>query len=305
MTDNSGFKEKSIRFCDETVLLGECVGKGAEGAVHRIVGDESTAVKVFWGNMRDKKAAKVRAMVNNPPHDSSYEKVGGPTILWPKAVGEDPETDEFLGYRMPYKDLSRAKNALRYATEELQWDQSTSDHRQTIALNIAIIVETVHRQGHAVLDFNHQDILIEDGFVTLIDCDRFVIQGEDHIYSGDTCMLRYTPPEQPRNTLKDVQEGDRFGLGVQIFQLLMEGFHPFIAQGPKAANGAFEDLIRVNQFPYDVENTGYQPPDNAPDYDQLPADIKELFEHCFHDTESEKKRPVPSEWIDALTTTLV
>ncbi len=83
----------------------------------------------------------------------------------------------------------------------------------------------------------------------------------------------------------------------------MEGFHPFITQGPMPANGDFGDLIRENQFPYGAENTSFQPHDNAPNYDQLPADIRELFERCFHHHGRAfgEKRPVPSEWIDALT----
>jgi hypothetical protein len=52
MSDDPNFEGKSVRFPTETVHLGKTVGKGAEGIVHHVRGDESTVVKVFWEHAR-------------------------------------------------------------------------------------------------------------------------------------------------------------------------------------------------------------------------------------------------------------
>jgi DNA-binding helix-hairpin-helix protein with protein kinase domain len=238
-------------------------------------------------------------MVDNRPQDSTYVKTGVPTLLWPEAAGEDPETGEFLGYKMPYRDLEQTKSALRYAVTELKWDVSTPQERYRIANNLALVVNTIHEQGHAILDFNHDNILIsEDGFITLIGCDAFHITDSNTSYTNDTYCTRYAPPEGLGSNMQaDVQEADRFGIGVHVFQFLNEGFHPYHAQGSEAANGTFEDLIHANPFPYDADNANIRPHEEAPDYDQIPKEIKELFSECFRSGgRPYQDRPTPEEW---------
>ncbi|WP_167768569.1 hypothetical protein [Haloarcula amylovorans] len=249
-------------------------------------------------------------MLGNVPDDQSSAQAGKRSIIWP----EDVVTGmggEFLGYQMPYKDLDSAKNAFEYTLTELDWESSAPEHRYNVAHNLAVMVAAIHDEGHAIGDFNHDNILIdEDGFVTLIDCDAFHITDGNTAYPDKTYYPRYAPPEgRGGDSLAAVQEADRFCLGVHIFQFLMEGMHPYLAQGPESVDGSMEDKLRGNKFPYVY--SGYEPIDSAPDYSTLPKTIRELFKRCFSevgknkktkdtDVRAETNRPDPGEWIRIL-----
>ncbi|WP_158598789.1 VWA domain-containing protein [Haloarcula sp. Atlit-120R] len=299
VSDREVTEGDDVRVATSAATIGPEIDTGSEGTVYRIQGNSDSVLKIFNKQTREEKIDKVRAMIKNPPIDSTYEEERIRSIIWPQEIAEDPSTGAFLGYKMPYRDLEQTKSALEYAVTELKWDENAAQERYRVAHNLALVVKAIHEQGHAIGDFNHDNILVdEDGFVTLIDCDRFLIHGETTIYPVDTFVPRYMPPEGGGSSKEEVQELDRFGLGVHIFQFLMEGFHPFIAQGPMAANGSFGELIRKNQFPYHAENTGFQPHDDAPNYEKLPADIRELFENCF--AEISWGRPEPGYWIKTL-----
>lgn len=303
MVENDEFKWKPVRNPTGTFSLGEVLGRGAEGTVYHL----SKAVKIFRDDIREMKAAKVKVMVENLPVASTHEGKVVRIFLWPEAVIEDPETEEFLGYLMQYKDLTDVKSALEYAITELRWAGSKAEHRLRVARHMAGVVHALHKQGHAFGDLNHANFLInEDGGIMCVDCDRFWIQSENETYPGDTFSPRYGPPDGLRDTLAEVQQADRFGLAVHIFQLLMEGFHPFLAQGSEAEDGDWADMIEANPFPYNTADTEIRPPDEAPDYNQLPAEVKQLFEQSFRSVpdEKDKERPDPEEWIEAINSNL-
>lgn len=299
------YEGKRVSVESEKKTLGEALGSGAEGAVHAVENEPSAVVKIFEPEKRDEKADKVRAMIDSPPTDPSYQHGDKRSIVWPTAVAEEPNTGEFLGYRMPYKDLSEQKNAQRYARENLQWGSSSPDERYRTALNIARMFDAIHCQKHALGDLNHQNILIDaeaGGFVSLIDCDAFHIKGQGEVYPGETVFPRYTPPEGRGDTLMGVRKSDRFGLGVHIFQLLMEGFHPYQAQGSEAQSGSLGEMIDENDFPYENPKPGeLEPHDMAPDYQQLPSEIRDLFSKCFGaGGKTQGWRPTAAQWTKTL-----
>ena len=286
----------------DEVDLGEELDSGAEGSVYRVQGSSWDVVKVFNQDKRHEKTGKVQAMINNSPTDPPHDQGDMWSIIWPTEIVKDPSSDSFLGYEMPYKNVDQAKNAHRYARENLNWDRSSEADRVRTALNLALVVRAIHHEGHAMGDLNHQNILIKDEHVSLIGCDAFHIEGEYETYGNDTFFPRYMPPEGRGKALSAVRLGDRFGLGVHIFQLLMEGFHPYQAKGPDAESGDYATMIREHPFPYDADNSGIRPHEEAPDYDQLPKDIRHLFTECFKASVGPKvDRPTPEEWVEALT----
>ncbi|WP_338740525.1 hypothetical protein [Haloplanus salilacus] len=298
---STNFERERVSIGTDEVTLGEQLGAGAEGSVYELPRSDEVA-KVFETERRAEKADKVRAMISNPPTDPTYDDGGRRTIIWPTRVVED-RSGSFLGYTMPRVNLDEYKDAQRYAREDLQWSSSTPEKRYKTAYNLAIMVDAIHKQGHAIGDLNHQNILVDDGYVVLIDCDAFHISGENDTYGDDTYFPRYIPPEGRGDSLGAVRKADPFGLGVHIFQLLMEGFHPFQAQGSEATSGGFGDMIEGNQFPYEnPEPDELEPHDHAPDYDRLPADVRDLFADCFSETAKNQGwgRPSPDDWVDTL-----
>jgi hypothetical protein len=278
--------------------IGEQIGGGAEGNVYEVK-DSELVLKKF--DNPGKKQQKVSAMVKNKPDDPTYNQHGVRSIIWPDELARNPDTGAFLGYVMPYKDLSSVKSALEYAMTELS--NSTPERRRESAKNLAIAVKAIHQEGHAIGDFNHENILIDDGFVILIDCDAFHITDGNATYSGSTYSKRYAPPEKRGTGEPDsVKEADKFCLGVHIFQFLLGGAHPFQAQ---SANGDWPSVIRSTPFPYLDGNSSVQPiNNNQQQYDQLPKELREKFEDCFTETGKDLiyGRPDPTDWIDAINT---
>jgi DNA-binding helix-hairpin-helix protein with protein kinase domain len=274
------------------------------GAVYRIADGDGGVVKLFRGDSRERKADKIRAMVRDPPVDPTYAMTGIRSICWPEAVATDPNTGTFVGYRMPRVPISDGRDAQKHAATRLSWDQSESAERLRTARTLAGVVHAIHRQGHGIGNFDHQKFLVgRDGHVSVVNCDEFAVRGEDETYASRAYHQRYTPPEGPGEVVSDIREADRFGLAVHVFQFLMAGFHPHVASGAGATPGSVAEQIRENPFPYDTDATDIHPPDSAPEYDQLPQAVRQLFQRCFaRDADgSDLERPTAAEWIDVLT----
>lgn len=299
-------QQNRVTVRSDDFTLTKKLGEGAEGTVYRLP-SSNEVVKIFEEGKRRDKSEKVRAMIANDPTDPTYEQSNSDirSIVWPTATVKHPDTGDFLGYTMPYKDLADHKNACRYARENLQWNASNPEDRYETALNLLRVVRAIHEQGHAIGDLNHQNILINDGYVSVIDCDAFHILHADinKTYGDDVYFPRYAPPEGRGKTLRAVRRGDRFGIAIHLFQLLMEGFHPFQAQGDKAASGGYGDMIEANRFPYIDPIPGeIEPHSAAPDYSDLPAEVRQLFSDCFCETAKEYTftRPSLEDWKETL-----
>jgi DNA-binding helix-hairpin-helix protein with protein kinase domain len=303
-SNSADFEGEKVTIGSKTATISDEIDSGTEGIVYKITEFDDSVIKVFYKDRRNRKAEKIQAMIpNNPNHDA---------IIWPEKIVWDYDTGKFIGYMMPFKDLNPAKNALHYTLTELKWEQSEKQHRHRVASNLATMVREIHEEGHAIGDFNHDNILIDpNGQVTLIDCDGYHITDGDDLYQDDTYYPRYSPPEgRGENTLSDVQAADRFCLGVHIFQFLMNGYHPYLAQGDEAKDGDMEDKIAHNKFPYVYSN--YQPIDEAPSVEEyeeeVPKYLRILFKQCFTQAgkdasisdvigETKSSRPKIPEWI--------
>lgn len=298
----TGLERETVSGESGPIRLRAEVGTGAEGIVYQTEGSTAEVVKIFKRNQRADKADKIAAMIANPPTDPTLDHRGKRSIVWPTGIVKHSSNGSFLGYTMPYMNLDAHKNAQRYAREDLQWSETSAIQRYKTALNLASVVDAIHQQDHAMGDFNHQNVLIEHGYVSLIDCDAFHIQGESDVFKGHMVFPRYTPPEGRGSDIRDVRRGDRFGLGVHIFQLLMEGFHPFQAHGSKAATGGFGEMIGENSFPYKDPRPGeLEPHPHAPEYSQLPSEVRDKFADCFVLGKGRgRNRPPAIAWVETL-----
>jgi DNA-binding helix-hairpin-helix protein with protein kinase domain len=284
------------------ITLGDELGTGAEGFVYRIDGKDNEVAKIFKEELRSKKRPKIQAMVSNPPVDPTFNQHNIRSIIWPVDIIRDSVSGEFLGYKMPYKNSDNHQTITEYTMTNLGWDTSNRRDRRILSLNLAIAIYEIHRQGHAIGDLNNKNIIVENWFISLIDCDGFYIQGKNETFSGETHYPRYTPPEGRGDSIREVQYSDRFGLGVHIFQLLMEGFHPFHAQGEATVAGSCEDWIREHPFPYKNPKPGQiEPHEQTPDYGTLHPTIKKRFTECFvYGKNNPEKRPTARDWAKTL-----
>ncbi|QLH83767.1 protein phosphatase 2C domain-containing protein [Halosimplex pelagicum] len=267
---------------------------------------------------------KLEAMIASPP-DPEVGRESDPLYAWPEEVVKPAGDDRSIGYRMRISIPSDIENLLETARGHSEpavktidgfverllktigiRDGSRRDERFETALSLAEAIEELHRAGHAAGSFHHETILDTGGNVVLIECEGFYVQGESESYPGTDFASRYAPPEDPDRPIEAVQRGGRFALGVHIFQLLMNGHHPFHAEGSEAVTGDYEEMIRENPFPYRDPQTGsLAPPEEAPSYTSLPSEVRDRFELCFIEGKLVPElRPSPADWVKTLSTAI-
>ena len=243
---------------------------------------------------------------NAPPHRDTL------SLAWPIELVYEVNTRKLAGFTMPlikssleifkvYNPGLRRSNSISAA---VNWRDL---HR--IAKNFIAALSLLHRAGHIMGDVNQKNVLVaNDSLVTLVDTDSFQIRDSmGEIYRAPVATPDYTPPElqdpKARSMIRTVSH-DCFGMTVLIFQILMEGFHPF-AGAPKNLKQSMlaatpSEQIKVGVFPYQL-NGSLNPPPAAPSFQALHPDVQKLFIRCFVDGHKNSlSRPTTLDWINAL-----
>lgn len=283
------------------VRLGDCIGRGAEGAVYEHGGSSFTVVKIYHSPSSEQEE-KIRAMVLSGTGQRYSE------VAFPLDVVCDRDGN-FTGFTMrkairskPIHDLYTRKSRLTHFPE--------FDYRHIVhtAINLSSAVGVAHSAGYVVGDINESGVLVsDDTTVTLVDADSFQVEINGQYFPCNVGKPEYTPPELQKGKSLTVRtrKHDAFGLAVLIFQLLFSGRHPY-AGTPKMASDRREwripSAISENQFAYSVKKRGktvLKPPKNALLLTDFPKYIQKLFERSFGD--NKVSRPNPDEWVSALT----
>ena len=288
------------------------LGRGGEGAIYSLDEFPDHVAKVYH-NPGDAIRAKLALMVANPPN--MPDTGAHVSITWPRdTLCYDPNNAgaTVVGYLMDKVSSSRQVNQCFNPLARKQVaPHFTYRHLCAIAINIAIVVNAIHDGNYVIGDINESNFLVSDnGFVTLIDTDSFQVidQTDGTVHRSPVGKPEYTPPELQGIAFGDTdrnQYHDRFGLGVLIFQLLMEGRHPYTGKYTGAGDPPpTEDNIASGYFLYSdtrsvplEEALGYLP------FDTLDESLQNTFKLCFdsgHD--NELVRPTPRQWEDAITT---
>jgi serine/threonine protein kinase len=179
----------------------------------------------------------------------------------------------------------------------------------TTAYNITSAVAAVHARGHLVGDLNESNILVApNALITLIDCDSFQVRdpNTNQIFRCPVGKPEFTAPEIQGKSYRDVDrtpETDNFALAVLLFQLLMEGTHPYQAKGRLVDDApSTQAKILKGYFPYGLRpGKDLAPPDYAPPYEIIPPELQELFGRCFKDGHTNPQaRPSARDWFHSL-----
>ena len=316
--------EREVETTDgERVPIGNQIKRDVDSCTYRIEDTESDAAKLYDQPEIDENRTrdKIQRMIDSPP-DLPKESGVAAYFAWPTDILTNAESGEFLGYRMSRPPLDNPKHVLDF-TEEYPHTESGSSKGllgsilkgigiggdtesggdpYDVSLALAEGVHALHQAGHAIGDFHHSKILIDDNRVMFVDCDDFHISGESVKYDGSDIAPEYAPPMDSEASEEVIQQGDRFALAVHIFRLLMEGYHPFETdeEGPTEE---LEAMIQKSPFPYRVPDSEYlRAPEDAPPYDDLPPEIRNLFEICFIEGQQiPEMRPTAGDWVQVLS----
>ncbi len=286
------------------------LGKGGEAGVYAIQGEPTLAAKVYSpGKDPARRIVKLLVMLENPPDIPHSSSVQAP-VAWPLDLLAHPDTAQIVGFVMPR--VHAASQVIDYYNPQTRLIRSPLfDYRYLMraSRNLAATVRALHARGYVIGDLKHSNVLVaETALVTLVDTDSFQVRAprNGQLFPCPVHTPDFTPPELQYGWEEGrplTPEQDNFGLGVMLFQLLMEGTHPFA--GVYAGEGdppPFEERIAAGHFPYGTKEVPCRPGSrHAPPFSLLAPPLRELFVRCFEEGHSDPaKRPEAQEWQAAL-----
>lgn len=284
----------------------ERLAQGGEGVIYKLPNTDS-CLKIYHQQMlQDQRgellAAKLRWMVNNPPDNIDF-------LSWPNDVVVDRDTEQIVGYKMPFIDQAHLIYKI-YNPHERQRNNLDFDLRRLVRLarNISIVFSSLHGKDYIVGDISQSNILVRpDATVVLIDNDSFQIRDSEQevVYPCKVGNQEYTAPEligvKNQGGLRTSYQ-DCFGMAVIIFRLLMAGIHPFRIQRDNEDLPPVIDCIKNGWFPFVQNERNFVPTIQSPSFDLLSPSLQEMFTRSFRDSVNQPaKRPTAQEWQRCLT----
>ena len=291
-------KTPKVQGADRKPLpLGELVGRGGEGEVYAVIGDDSLVAKIYTGGRALNREPKVKAMLDARLAQSAS------LVSYPNAVLLD-EGGRFAGFLM--RKIANAKplhQLYKPIARKRHFPGTDFRFLVHVALNVAKAVASVHRSGCVIGDVNESGVLVtKKGIVALIDADSFQLEWNGKRFICEVGKPEYTAPELQSLPLKEVirsKDHDAFALAVVVFQLLWMGRHPFSGVFAGRGEMPLEKAIAERRFAYSMRRkTNMSPPPGAAKLDTFPNEIIESFESAF---ERDGKRPTAEAWMNALS----
>lgn len=289
------------------IELQNVLGTGGEGSVYRV--SAQVCAKIYAKPSAFKKE-KIKTMIAKPPVPLTDPKCRNGRVAWPTGLLVDKPGGKFVGYLMPLIEIRNYQESEIVFIERLRTkkfgQRFTYEHLMTAAYNFAMTVHYIHQAGHSVGDLREKNILVDqNGQVCLVDCDSFQIMDakKKRFFASETYTPGYLAPEWIGRDLAKAnrRDNDHFALAVWLFQMLMNGMHPYQARGGKAEGcPSLEEKIKKGTYPY-AGGRGLQPPAAAPDFAQVPASLRKLFDTAFVTGQKDPdKRPEALEYANRL-----
>ena len=273
--------------CEAWVPESATLGAGGEGRVLAVDAWPGLVAKLYH-QPDAARESKLRAMVARPPADPGAA-TGHAALCWPADLLLDAGTRTFLGFLMPR--LSGVDPVFHLYNPGLRRrerpDVSWADLHD-VARQVAAVMGAVHGIGAVVGDINESNTVVDAALrVTLVDCDSFrvvdAVTGQ--VYRSPVAKPEFTAPELQGQSMAEVDqtvEDDLFGLAVLVYQLLMEGTHPF--EGVLGGTGdpvPYGERIARGWVPWAGRGGPYRPKPLAVSLEVLHPALRSAFVRCF------------------------
>jgi hypothetical protein len=280
--------------------------KGGEAAIYALPGQDALVAKVYHKPIAER-AAKLAAMIATPPVDPMAAH-GHHSIAWPLDRLLAADDRRFVGFVMPR--VLNARPIFEFYNPRARLKQCPLFHYGYLvrtARNLAAAVRALHDKGYVIGDVNESNLLVTNtALVTLVDTDSFQVPDNGRVHRCLVGKPEYTPPELQNSRFSDFDRGpehDAFALAVLIFQLLMQGMHPF--NGKFTGKGEAPPLgkrIQAGHFPYVRGRTvPYEPNPHAPPFAVLPRLLQDMMFQCFEEGHARSSiRPSAARWQEVL-----
>ena len=284
------------------VRLGKQLGKGGEGTVFEVEGRPDSAAKIYLAAVSSERADKLVAMA--ALRTAALDQL----TAWPTDVLRQSD-GKVCGFVMANLRASKDIHKL-YSPKSRLAEFPQADWRLVVraALNTARAFSVIHQAGHLVGDVNHGGVRVSpDATVKLIDTDSFQISHQGRTFLCEVGVQDFTPPELHGKAFKQVTRTanhDNFGLAVLIFQMLMNGRHPFAGRYSGPSDMPIENAIPEFRYAYgkDTARTRMQPPPLSASPAAASPWVAGLWEKAFgFDGAKPGGRPKAEDWVQALT----
>ena len=285
---------------------------GGEGKLYNIAGQPNLVAKIYKdGKASREKEQKLVRMINFPLDKNILSQ-----IAWPQDVLYN--AGQFIGFTMPKMNLKEDLNVIYEYGSSAKYPNMTWENKIIIAQNICAVLSSIHNSGYVCGDLNPKNISIDPqtGFVVFLDTDSYHVSDGTKTYRCDVGIPEYLPVEIQKKMRGGYslattalptfsQDTDNFALAIHIFQLLMNGAHPFacaiLPSHSSVTAPQPSDNIEKGEFPFMQNIPGIRIPVYAPKITILPSKIQDLFKRAFIDGHtSPNVRPKPEEWHSAL-----
>ena len=211
--------------------LGPLLGQGGEASVYEVAAEPALAAKL-WKEPSPAQRAKLLAMLRTVPDDPGLTG-GHVSLAWPLGSVLD-HTGQVVGFVMPRLATGDVRplhqvyhpGSRRSRAPGIGWH-----YLVRVARNLSSTLAALHAVGYVVGDLNESNVLVSDrALVSLIDLDSIQVRDGRTVWRCPVGKLEYTAPELIGKSFREVDRKpshDVFALAVLVFQLLMEGSHPF------------------------------------------------------------------------------
>jgi DNA-binding helix-hairpin-helix protein with protein kinase domain len=300
------------------VVLGRRLAAGGQGEVHDVTSHRGQVFKRYFPAVLAKDPTLPRrlvAMIANRPGQWQERGSGHMVLAWPTDIVM--EGGSFAGFLMPEIDITNTVELHRVtnptdrstATGPSNWLTGfTWQYLVGVAANLAAATKALHETSTTVIgDFNDRNIRVsKNALVTLLDCDSMQVTdpATRERFFCRVGLREFTPPELVNadwETTVRHPSSDLYALAIHLYQLLLEGEHPF-----RGVWGGTGDKPAVPQLARDgiwVYGSGpLSPRPTAIDIRLLPGSTLNLFKRAFEDgARNPNRRPQAAEWYTELT----
>lgn len=282
------------------------IAAGGEGKIFPVRLRSNLVAKIF-SQPRQATLTKLLVMLAAPRLLAERPEL---PMAWPVGLlYTNDRRREFAGYLM--RRVVGARSILDvYHPKTRRLSSPSFDYRylHRTARNLASAMALAHSHRYVLGDVNESNFLVADnGCVTVVDVDSWQVRdpATGILLRCNVGKPEFIPPELQGKLLPLVDRTevhDRFGLGVLLFKLLMEGTHPF--DGVWLGSGdppALETRIARGYFPHGNRAVPMAPKPGAPPFNLMQPGLQSLFIQCFEEGHRDPtKRPDANTWAIAL-----
>jgi WD40 repeat protein len=300
----------------QAVMAGQRLAGGGQGEIFAVVSHQELVFKRYLPRTlaQDQSLERRLSVMTGRPVQWREPGSGHLTLAWPTDLVRDD--GRFAGFLMPAVDMDRTVGLHRItnptdraaATGPTSWTRDfTWRYLVRTAANLAQATAVLHQAGVVIGDFNDSNIRAwREARVTLLDCDSMQIRdpGSGERFFCHVGRPEFTPPELAgADWARTVRHpsSDLFALAIHLYQLLLEGEHPFRGRwnGP-GEKPAVSEL--ASQGIWAHRGSGLLEPRRAAIGARLlPGEILGLFRRTFEDGATDPlARPTAAAWYRAL-----